>query len=91
MPTALNIADLASEIIAAYLNRTPISSPTTRDPNFDLTDAYAVEAEIVRLRTAAGQTTTGLKVGYANKATWRALKLETLVWAHMYGPEPFSH
>jgi 2-oxo-3-hexenedioate decarboxylase len=26
----------------------------------------------------------GRKVGYANKAVWRALKLETLVWADMY-------
>jgi 2-keto-4-pentenoate hydratase len=25
-----------------------------------------------------------LKVGYANKAMWRALKLDTLLWAHMY-------
>jgi 2-oxo-3-hexenedioate decarboxylase len=25
-----------------------------------------------------------VKVGFANKAMWRALKLETLVWAHMY-------
>ena len=23
-------------------------------------------------------------MGYANKAIWRVLKLETLVWAHMY-------
>ena len=37
-----------------------------------------------RLRLAGGRKTTGLKVGYANKAMWRALKLETLVWAHMY-------
>jgi 2-oxo-3-hexenedioate decarboxylase len=26
----------------------------------------------------------GRKVGYASKAVWRALKLDTLVWAHMY-------
>src|SRR5262249_51539259 len=26
----------------------------------------------------------GRKVGYANKAMWRVLKLETLVWARMY-------
>jgi 2-keto-4-pentenoate hydratase len=25
-----------------------------------------------------------VKVGYANKAMWRVLKLETLVWGHMY-------
>jgi len=57
---------------------------TARDPAFDLTAAYAVEAELVRLRRAEGRTTVGRKVGYANKAIWRALKLETLVWAHMY-------
>ena len=27
---------------------------------------------------------SGRKVGYANKAVWRALKLDTLVWADMY-------
>ena len=46
--------------------------------------AYAVEAELVRLRSAAGHRTVGRKVGFANKAVWRALKLDTLVWAHMY-------
>ena len=28
--------------------------------------------------------TVGRKVGYANKALWRAFKLDPLVWAHMY-------
>ena len=46
--------------------------------------AYAVEAELVALRRAAGHRTVGRKVGFANKAVWRVLKLETLVWAHMY-------
>ena len=57
---------------------------SARDPAFDLSAAYAIEGELVRLRRAAGRTTVGRKVGYANKAVWRALKLETLVWAHMY-------
>ena len=57
---------------------------TTRDPEFDLSAAYAVETEAARLRRTEGRTTVGRKVGYANKAVWRALKLETLVWAHMY-------
>ena len=46
--------------------------------------AYGVEAEIARLRIAAGHKTAGRKVGYANKAMWRVLKLGSLVWAHMY-------
>ena len=57
---------------------------SARDPAFDLSAAYAVEGELVRLRRAAGHTTVGRKVGYANKAVWRALKLETLVWSRVY-------
>jgi 2-keto-4-pentenoate hydratase len=36
------------------------------------------------MRGAQGHKTVGIKVGYANKAMWRVLKLDTLVWAHMY-------
>ena len=32
----------------------------------------------------AARATVGRKVGFANKAMWRVLKLDTLVWAHMY-------
>jgi 2-oxo-3-hexenedioate decarboxylase len=58
--------------------------PSGRDAGFDLTTAYAVEAELTRLRRVSGHKTIGWKVGYANKAVWRVFKLETLVWAHMY-------
>jgi 2-oxo-3-hexenedioate decarboxylase len=50
----------------------------------DLNAAYAVEREVRKLREAAGHRVVGRKVGYANKAMWRILKLETLVWAAMY-------
>jgi 2-oxo-3-hexenedioate decarboxylase len=76
---------LARELLDAYATRRVLPSPlSARDPAFDLSAAYTVEGELVRLRRAAGRTTVGRKVGYANKAVWRALKLETLVWAHMY-------
>jgi 2-oxo-3-hexenedioate decarboxylase len=51
---------------------------------FDLDAAYALENEVKQLHVAAGHTVTGRKVGYANKAMWRILKLDTLVWAHMF-------
>ncbi|MEI9814485.1 MAG: hypothetical protein WDO18_18390 [Acidobacteriota bacterium] len=51
---------------------------------FDLDAAYALENDVMRLREQAGQKTAGRKVGYANKAMWRMLKLNTLVWAHMF-------
>ena len=81
----LDPAEIARELIAAYSSRQVLPSLfSTRDSSFDLAAAYAVEAELVRLRRAAGRTAVGRKVGYANTAIWRALKLETLVWAHMY-------
>jgi 2-keto-4-pentenoate hydratase len=76
---------LAQEMLASYTTGTIISvPPSARHEDFDLNSAYAAEAEFSRLRMQSGQRSVGLKVGYANKAMWRVLKLETLVWAHMY-------
>ena len=75
---------LARTIADAYARRTHIPTPSSGDARFDLAAAYATEAALVSLRRAGGRRTVGLKVGFANKALWRALKLDTLVWAHMY-------
>ena len=75
---------LALELMAAHASRQPtVIPPSARDAAFDLDAAYAVEAELVRLRATSGRTTIGRKVGFANKAMWRVLKLDSLVWAHM--------
>src|ERR1700726_681831 len=58
--------------------------PPSERPGFDLDAAYQVEGALKKFREAAGHISLGQKVGYANKAMWRILKLETLVWAHMY-------
>ena len=75
---------LARELARAFAERQLVSPPSARGDAFDLTAAYAVEGELARRRRAEGRTTVGIKVGYANKAMWRVLKLDTLVWAHMY-------
>src|SRR5882757_6151350 len=74
---------LAQQILDAYTAKTVMPAPSESD-GFNLDAAYAVEAAIAEVRRAEGRKTVGWKVGYANKAMWRALKLETLVWAHMY-------
>ena len=80
-----DINALAQEMLDAYTTGAMIPvPPSARHEDFDLNSAYAVEAEFSRLRKQSGRRTVGLKVGYANKAMWRVLKLETLVWAHMY-------
>ena len=78
------IAALATELVDAYANRRLLQPPSSRDGGLDLATAYAVEAELTRRRRAEGHATVGRKVGHANKAVWRALKLETLTWARMY-------
>jgi 2-keto-4-pentenoate hydratase len=75
---------LAQELADAYAKREIVPAPSTRDAGFDLDAAYAVESAIAQARRDSGRRTVGWKVGYANKAMWRALKLETLVWAHVY-------
>src|SRR5712692_11859097 len=81
----IDLEALARELLSAYETGQMVPAPpSSRDPDFDLNKAYAVEATLKRLREGSGHKAVGRKVGYANKAVWRMLKLETLVWAHMY-------
>jgi 2-keto-4-pentenoate hydratase len=75
---------LARELLSASETGEMLAVPPSARPGFDLNMAYEVEATLKQFREAAGHKTVGRKVGYANKAVWRMLKLETLVWAHMY-------
>jgi 2-oxo-3-hexenedioate decarboxylase len=79
-----DVPSLARELASAFAERRLVSPPSARGDGLDLTGAYAVEGELAARRRAEGRRTVGVKVGFANKAMWRVLKLETLVWAHMY-------
>src|ERR1700690_3225436 len=78
------VETLARELLSAYETGAMVAIPPSGRPGFDLNTAYEVEATLKQFREAAGHKAVGRKVGYANKAMWRVLKLETLVWAHMY-------
>lgn len=78
------IETLARELLSAYETGETIAVPPSQRAGFDLNAAYAVETILKQWREAIGARAVGRKAGYANKAMWRALKLETLVWAHMY-------
>src|SRR5438874_7302780 len=82
--TSQDPGSVARDIAAAYRDRREIAAPSSRDASFDVAAAYVVERELLRMRRASGRATVGRKVGYANKAMWRVLKLDTLAWAHMY-------
>lgn len=79
------IPALAREMLDAYTGGSPIPvPPSAREGGLDLDTGYAVEAELTRIRRASGRRTVGRKIGLANRAVWRTLKLRTLVWANMY-------
>jgi|HubBroStandDraft_6_1064221.scaffolds.fasta_scaffold214290_2 2-keto-4-pentenoate hydratase len=75
---------LARELMSAYETGQAVAIPPSARPGFNLNAAYEVETLLKQFREAAGHKSVGRKVGYANKAMWRVLKLESLVWAHMY-------
>lgn len=73
----------AQALFHARAHRLPVETLPSA-AGVDLDGAYQIENEIARLHQASGHAAVGRKVGYANKAAWRILKLETLVWAHMF-------
>jgi len=79
-----DVETLAHELLSAAESGQMLPAPLSSRPGFDLNTAYAVEGALKRMRESSGHRAVGRKVGYANKAMWRVLKLETLVWAHMY-------
>src|SRR5580658_10329882 len=80
----IEVGTLARELLSARETGEMVDVLPSSRPHFDLNTAYAVETTLKQFREAAGHKALGRKVGYANKAMWRVLKLETLVWAHMY-------
>jgi 2-keto-4-pentenoate hydratase len=78
------VETLARKLLSAYETGEMVAIPPSRRPDFDVNMAYEVEGILKQFRESDGHRAVGRKVGYANKAMWRALKLETLVWAHMY-------
>jgi 2-keto-4-pentenoate hydratase len=82
--STIDTENLARELLSKYETGQMMPVLPSARPGFDLTAAYEVESVLKRFREAGGHRAVGRKVGYANKAMWRVLKLETLVWAHMY-------
>ncbi len=77
-------AAVAARLRGAYAARQLIRPPSASEAGFDVAAAYAVQRELTQLRLAQGRRVVGQKVGYANKAMWRVLKLDTLVWGPMF-------
>jgi 2-oxo-3-hexenedioate decarboxylase len=81
---AVDTQAVAQELADAYAGGEMLDAPLSSRAGFDLTAAYAVEAELARRRRASGRTVVGRKIAFANEAVWQKLKIQTVAWGSMY-------
>ncbi|MBX3550331.1 MAG: hydratase [Xanthobacteraceae bacterium] len=56
----------------------------------ELPQAYAVIAEMKRLRTARGEKVLGRKIGFTNRTIWDEYKVFAPIWGYMYDTTLFD-
>jgi 2-oxo-3-hexenedioate decarboxylase len=72
--------ELARRLDAARLEAREIPPLTREHPDLTLRDAYAIQAEGLRLRTARGERVVGLKMGLTSEAKRRQMNLDSPVY-----------
>lgn len=75
---------IAGELLDALDRGGTVPSIVERDPGFGWDEAYAVGAEILRLRRARGERTVGRKIGFTNRNIWPEYGATAPIWAHVY-------
>ena len=80
----LDSESLLHDLESASVTGETVSTPPSSRPGLALSAPYEAESRLEQWRLAKGHKNMGRKVGYGNQAKWRELKLETLVWGHMY-------
>jgi 2-oxo-3-hexenedioate decarboxylase len=73
-------AELARLLDQARLEAREVPPLTRQHPDLTLQDAYAIQAEGIRLRTARGERVVGLKMGLTSEAKRRQMNLDSPVY-----------
>lgn len=71
------ISDAARRLFEAERSRAQVRVLSLDFPAADMDDAYAVQAELIRLKLAAGRVAKGWKIGLTSKAMQYALNIST--------------
>ena len=74
--TEEEIARAGEALFQAEATRQQIGLLTKSHPNMDMDDAYAVQADLVKRKLAAGRTIEGWKIGLTSKAMQAALGID---------------
>jgi 2-oxo-3-hexenedioate decarboxylase len=82
--TRTDPAAIARETFAALQAGRQITPFSQRGEGFDLPTAYAVAAELRKLRQARGETFAGRKIGFTNQRMWAEYGVFAPIWGDMY-------
>ncbi len=74
----------AMELLTAWDEGRIIPSIAAREPAFNWDDAYAVSAEIIKLRRARGEKIVGRKIGFTNRNIWPQYGATSPIWHPVY-------
>lgn len=78
---APSIASIVLDALADKRQREPF---TDADPDFSIADAYAVTAELRRMRIARGERPVGRKIGFTNRNIWAEYGVFEPIWGDIY-------
>lgn len=82
-PAADALRETAARLHGAHRAGKPVPSPTRDGTVTTLTEAYAIQGELLRQRVARDERVCGLKVGLTTVASRRALHTTTPVVGHL--------
>jgi len=77
------IAQLATGLESAALERRPVPRITDSEPQLSLADAYDVQWALRARRIAAGARVTGLKMGLTSEAKMKQMGVETPIYGFL--------
>jgi len=75
---------IAAETLAALDQARQMEPYSRRLPGLSAEEAYAVTAELRRLRTARGEKQVGRKIGFTNRNIWPEYGVYAPIWGDMY-------
>lgn len=78
------IRNRAAALLAAWDGALPLAPLTAADPGLTIPDAYAIAAELMRLRIARGERVAGWKIGFTNRTIWDEYDVHAPIWGPMY-------
>jgi len=80
----VSIEAYAKELLDAAKHAGSIPTFTSRDPTFDMVQAYAIAGRVHRARVARGEKPVGRKIGFTNRRIWPEYQVYEPIWGHVY-------